>query len=169
MDKVMTALKGAGVAEKDIQTQYFNIQPVYQYDNNKQQSIIIGYQVTNTVTAKVRNVAQTGSVVDAAVAAGGNASRVNNVSFTVDDPTFYYAQARVKAIADAAAKAQILAQTANVTLGKPTYLNESTSTPVIYRADLATASGAVPATTTPVNPGELDITVDVQIAYAIVD
>jgi hypothetical protein len=168
MTKVADALKAAGVADKDIQTQYFNIQPVYNYDNGKQQSVIVGYIVSNTVTAKIRKIDQTGSVIDAVVAAGGNATRINSVSFTVDDPTPYQAQARAKAVADAADKAQKLAQTAGVNLGKATYINESTNTPVIYRSDMA-ASGAmaVPAPTTPISTGEIDITVDVQIAYAI--
>jgi uncharacterized protein YggE len=168
MEKVMTALKAAGIADKDIQTAYFNIQPVYQYDSNKQQSYISGYQVTNTVTVKVRTIDQTSTVLDAAVAAAGNAIRINSVAFTVDDPTDYYAQARVKAVADAKAKAQQLAETAGVTLGKPTYISESNNTPSpIYRADMAAGATVPEATTTPISTGEIDITTNVQIAYAI--
>ncbi|MGD1118244.1 MAG: SIMPL domain-containing protein [Dehalococcoidales bacterium] len=167
MDKVRTALKDAGIADKDIQTTYFSIQPVYQYDNNKQQSILSGYQVTNTVTVKVRKVDQTGPILDAVSAAGGNLIRVNNVAFTIDDPTPSYAQARVKAVADAIAKAKQLADNAGVKLGKLTYITESNNTPSpIYRTDMT--SGAVaPATTTPISTGEIDIITDVQIAYAI--
>ena len=168
MDKVMSALKNAGVAEKDIKTQYFNIQPTYRYDNDKQQSIITGYQVTNTVTVKVRKVNDAGKVIDAVAAAGGNATRINSIGFTGDDPTPYYEQARVKAVADAAAKAKKLADTAGVKLGKPTYISESMNTPgPIYRADMAASGMAVPAPSTPISTGEQDIVVDVQITYAM--
>jgi len=168
MDKVMSALKDAGVAEKDIQTRYFNIQKVTKWDNDKQEAITIGYQVTNTVTAKVRKVEQAGQVIDAVVAAGGNLTRINSIGFTVDNPTTYYEQAREKAVADAAAKAKKLADTAGVKLGKPTYISESSNTPgPIYRTEMAASGMAVPAPTTPISTGELDITVNVQIAYAI--
>ena len=168
MDKVMTALKDAGVAEKDIQTTYFSIYPLTKWDNDKQESIITGYQVTNTVTVKVRKVDQTGSVIDAVAIAGGNLTRVNNISFTVDDPTPYYEQARVKAVADAVAKAKKLADNAGIKLGKVTYITESSNTPSpIYRTDMAAAPKE--GSTTPISTGEIDITTNVQITYAIAD
>ena len=167
MDNVMTALKAAGIAEKDTQTAYFNIQPVTKWDNDKQESITVGYMVTNTVTVKVRKVDQTGSVIDAVATAGGNLTRVNSISFTIDDPTTYYAQARVKAVADAVAKAKTLADSAGVKLGKPTYITESTNTPYpIYRTDMASGV-ATPKAETPISAGEMTITTNVQIAYAI--
>jgi len=75
MDKVMKALKDAGIDDKDIQTQYFNIQKVTRWDSDKQEEIVIGYRVTNTVTAKVRKVDEAGSVIDAVAAAGGDLTR----------------------------------------------------------------------------------------------
>jgi uncharacterized protein YggE len=167
MDNVMKALKNAGINEKDIQTQYFNIQKVTRWDNDKQQEIVIGYQVTNTVTAKVRDVTKAGSVIDAVAAAGGDLTRINSIGFTVDDPSPYYEQARVKAVNDAAAKAKKLADTAGVKLGKPTYITESSYIPgPIYR-DVAKAEGTTPSVETPVSPGEMEITANVQIGYTI--
>jgi uncharacterized protein len=168
MDKVMAALKAAGIEEKDIQTTYFSIYPVTKWDNDKQESIITGYQVTNTVTVKVRKVDQAGTVIDAVAAAGGNLTRVNSISFTVDDPTPYYEQARVKAVAAAVAKAKILANNAGIKLGKVTYITESSNTPSpIYRTDVA---GAVKeGSTTPISTGEITITTNVQMSYAIAD
>jgi uncharacterized protein YggE len=169
MANVMKALKAQGIADKDIQTQYFNIQKVTRWDNDKQQEIVTGYQVTNTVTAKVRDVTKAGSVIDAVAAAGGDLTLINSIGFTVDDPSPYYEQARVKAVADAAAKAKKLADTADIKLGKPTYISESSYIPgPIYR-DVAKAEGTTPSVVTPVSPGEMEITVDVQMAYAIAD
>jgi uncharacterized protein YggE len=166
MDDVMKALENAGIERTDIQTQYFNIQKVTRWDNDKQQEVVIGFQVTNTVTAKVRDVTKAGSVIDAVVAAGGDLTRIDSISFTVDDPTQYQEQARVKAVNDAAAKAKQLADTAGVKLGNPTYITENTYVPgPIYR-DVMTAEAA-PTPTTPISPGEMEITASVQIAYSV--
>ncbi|OGO30887.1 MAG: hypothetical protein A2Z29_01385 [Chloroflexi bacterium RBG_16_56_11] len=171
MDTVMKALKDKGIADKDIQTQYFNIQRVTRWDNDKQQEVVIGYRVTNTVTAKIRDVAKSGSIIDAVVVAGGDLTRVNSIGFQVDNPAPFQEQARDKAVANAADKAKKLADAAGVKLGKPVYITESSFVPgPIFRADLAKAEGApVLAVETPISPGETEITVNVQINYAIAD
>lgn len=169
MDKIMSALKTAGIDSKDIQTQYFNIQPLMRYDNMTQQSTITGYQVSNVVTVKVRKVETTGSLIDSVTAAGGDNTRVNGVSFSVDEPSKYYEQARTLAMQDAKAKATQLASLSSVTLGKVTYITENSysqpypiSAPMYKSMDSA---GAVP--TTSINPGQTDITLNVQVAYSI--
>lgn len=167
MDKVMTALKNNGVAAKDIQTQTFNIQRLTRWDNNKQQEIVTGYQVTNMVTAKIRDVNKAGVVIDAVAAAGGDLTRINSISFTIDNPATYQAQARQKAVADAAAKAKQLADAAGVKLGKPVYITESSYVPSTVYRDVALKAEAAPATTTPVSAGEMEVTANVQIAYNI--
>lgn len=170
MNNVMDALKAAGIDDEDIQTQYFNIQQVTRWDNDKQEQIVIGYQVTNTVIVKVRAIDKVSNVIDTVTVAGGDLTRINSLAFTIDDPTSYQDQARIKAVENAAAKAKQLADTAGVKLGKPSYITESSYIPgPIYR-DVATAQGVpAPTPTTPVSPGEMDITVNVQIGYAISD
>ena len=168
MNNVMDALEAAGIDKDDIQTQYFNIQEISRWDSDKQQEYIVGYRVTNTVTVKVREIEKAGDVIDAVVAAGGDLTRINSISFTVDDPSDYYKDARKEAVADAAAKAKQLADAAGVKLGKPTYITESSYIPnTIYR-DVVAAEGT-PSPTTPISPGEMEITVNVQISYAIAD
>jgi uncharacterized protein YggE len=167
MDKVMAALKNNGVAAKDIQTQNFNIQKVSRWDNNNQKEIITGYMVTNTVTAKIRDVNNAGVVIDAVANAGGDLTVINSISFTFDNPASYQEQARQKAVADAAAKAKTLADAAGVKLGKAVYINESSSTPVIYRDVAIAKAPSAAGTTTPISAGTLDVTIDVQIAYSI--
>jgi uncharacterized protein YggE len=169
MADVMEALDNEGVAEKDIQTQYFNIRQVTRWDDMKDQEIIIGYRVTNTVTAKIREVDKAGTVIDAVAAAAGDYTRINSIGFTVDEPSTYYEEARGKAVADAEAKAKQLAEASGVTLGKPAYISESSYVPSpIYRQDvmLESAAGA-PAVETAISPGEMEITANVQIAYEI--
>ncbi len=166
MDRVVTALKSGGVAENDIQTQYFNISPVIVYDQTTQQPVTTGYQVTNTVTAKIRDIANVGSIIDATAAAGSDLTRINNLSFSVDDPSIYNSQLRGEAMANAQATAGQLAQLAGVTLGKVTYVSESASAPPpIYQVSPGGAPAPAPAT--PISPGQTEVSLSVQVVYAI--
>jgi uncharacterized protein YggE len=167
MDRVMDALNTNGVAEKDIQTQYFNISQITRWDDKNQQEIVIGYRVTNTVTAKIRDVTKAGIVIDAVALAGGDLTRVNYISFSVDDPTRYHDEARDKAMADARGKAEQLASLAGVKLGKPTYISESSYSPPVYRE--VPVEPVAPAPATPISPGEMEITLNVQVVYSIID
>ena len=169
MDAVMNVIDGYGIDEKDIQTQFFSIQPVRRWDNGDNgKEILIGYRVTNIVTVKVRNIDDAGSIIDAAVAAGGDNTRVNSISFTVDEPEAYYGEAREEAMADAEAKAKQLADLGGVKLGKPNYISEYggyISPPIIYR-DFE-VSEALPAPTTAISPGETEIQLTIQVVYSI--
>ncbi|MFH1651212.1 MAG: SIMPL domain-containing protein [Chloroflexota bacterium] len=168
MDAVMKALTGQGVARKDIQTQQYIITPVRHYDPNTQQQILDGYRVSNTVTAKIRNVTDTGIIIDDVTAAGGDDTIINSIDFTVEDPTPYLTEARDKAMADARAKAEQLAKQGGVRLGRPTYINESGGNlPVPIQKLAVPAPMPAGAPTTPISPGELDITLTVQVVYSI--
>jgi len=167
MDKVMTALREGGVANRDIQTQYFSIQQVTRWDQDKQQEIVIGYRVSNMVIAKIREIAKTGSIIDAVAEAGGDLTRIDSLSFSIDDPSEYRKEARDKAMADAKAKAEQLANLGGVRLGKPTYISESISYPV-YPPPVRVAEAA-PAPVTPISPGEMKVSLDIQVVYAILD
>jgi uncharacterized protein YggE len=167
MDKVMTALTDNGVAEKDIQTQYFSIRKVSRWDREKEEEVVIGYQVTNTVTAKIRDIDKAGSIIDRVALAGGDLTRINNVGFSIDDPSDYYVEAREMAMADAKDKANRLAELADVTLDKPIFISESSWTPPITRDVMAMAEAPTPAPATPITPGEMEISLNVQVVYAI--
>lgn len=168
MDAVMQALTGHGVSKKDIQTQQFMITPMRHYDPNTQQQVLDGYRVSNTVTAKVRNLMDTGVIIDDVTAAAGDFTIINSINFSVEDPTPYLKDARDKAVADAKAKAEQLAKQGGVRLDRPTYINESGGgVPISYDKMVmaAPAAGGIP--TTPISPGELDITLTVQVVYSI--
>jgi len=165
MNAVVDALKTNGVADKDIQTQWYSISPVTKWDDKTNEQITTGYSVTNMVTAKIRDITKAGTIIDAVTDAGGNLTRINGISFTMNDPTAYNNQAREKAMQDANAKAEQMATLAGITLGKPTYISESGGyipTPY-YLKDYAEGGSS----STPISPGELDITLSVQVAYAI--
>lgn len=167
MDAVMDVLTNNGVDEDDIQTQYFNIDQVTRWDDDEY--VVIGYRVTNMVTAKIRDIDNVGTVIDAAAEAGGDLIRINNIAFSVDDPSDYYEEAREEAMDDAKEKAEQLADLAGVELGLPTYISEGTIySPVDYRGVDAMVPSAEGYETS-ISPGELEVTLTVQVAYAIAD
>ena len=172
MDRVMTALIDNGVAEKDIQTQYFRISQRTRWDEMQQQEVVIGYRVTNQVVAKIRDIEKVSSIIDAVVAAGGDYTRINNMNFSVDDPSAYYDEAREKAVTDAKDKAEQIASLAGMKLGEPIYISESTVSP-IYEGMVYGLSAPMPvpapapAPTPSISPGEIEISVNMQIAYSL--
>lgn len=167
MDSVMAELDRYDVAEKDIQTSSFTIYPVYEWQDILKRQELVGYQVTNMVTVKVRKLDNTGPIIDAAASAGGDYIRITSVSFTVDDPTTYYKDVREEAMTDAKTKAKQLAGLGDIGLGKPTYISEGSISAPIIRQDYAKESGSAPAPTTPISPGEIEISLTVQVTYSI--
>ena len=168
MTDVLDKLDDHGIAEKDIQTRRFSIYPVRRWSEKDAKEILIGYRVTNTVTAKVRDVDETGTIIDAVARAGGDYIRINSISFTVDDPTPYYEEAREKAMADAETKARQLADLGDVKLVEVTYISEGGLVSVPRALYVETmpmpAPGAPP---TPISPGETEIRLSVQVVYSI--
>jgi uncharacterized protein len=162
-DAVIGALQAQGVAESDIQTASYSIWPEYNYRDTGQE--LIGYRVENSVIAKVRDIENAGSVIDAASAAGGDEARVSGVSFAIEDDTELLQDARAAAWADATAKAEQLATLAGVTLGEPVSISETISRPPIVYPDVAFA-GAEDAAT-PIIPGEQAVTVTLSVEFGI--
>ena len=169
MTAVMQVLKSGGLADKDIQTSQYNIQQVTRWDDKASTYEIIGYKVSNTVNAKIRNIEKAGSIIDSAAAAGGDLIRVNGISFSVDDPTPFYKIAREKAVLYAMEKAKQMAQLSGVKLGKLLYITESNSyiPPVTNNYMKFADSAAMAPSPTPISAGELEFQVDVQIVYQI--
>ena len=164
MDAVLSSLKDNGVEEKDIQTRQLSIEPQFDYIDGRQQ--LRGFRVTNIVSAKVRDLDRTGEVIDDAASAGGDLVQVQSLSFTIEEPDDLRAEAREEAVAEARAKAERLAELAGVKLGKPITINEEgfVQPPIPFaRGELA----AAPAAETPIQPGELEVSVSVSVLFAI--
>jgi len=164
MNDVLDALKGDDVAEKDVQTRQFRIEPEYQYPDGKQE--LIGFRVTNIVEAKVRDLDRVGEVIDDVAKAGGDIVQVQGLSFTIEEPEDLRAQARQEAMADARARAEGLAELAGVKLGKPISVTESAiapPTPFYEAAPMGQGGGEA----TPIQAGELEVSVTVDVLFAI--
>ena len=174
MTGIIEALRAKGIADRDIQTLFFNISPEYTYQEvfedgrkyNKQ--VLTGYRVTNTVTAKIRDLDIVGDTIDEVVLAGGDASRIQSIRFTVEDSSAAQVQARESAVMDALAKADQLAALTGVTRGNLLFITESGGgVPVAQdfaRAEAAAFSGAV---ATPISVGLLEVQVSVQMVFGI--
>jgi len=175
MNAVISQLKQRGIAEKDIRTTSFSIIRVTRFDEPKQQEVTIGYRVTNMVTAKIRTLVQesypldykVGRIIDAVAQAGGDLTRINNISFTVDDPTAFEREVRQKAMANAENKAKQLANLSGVKLGKPIYINESGGFIPLRQEFFAVPAPAFAGAPTPILPGEQEIRLNVQVVYEI--
>lgn len=167
MTAVIDSLKTNDIAEKDIQTERFSIYPQYNYTENGR--VLRGYSVNNTVRAKVRELESLSDIIDDAAEAGGDTVVVNNIQFMIEDSTALQTQARALAVKDAEAKAKTLADASGVTLGKPITITETSYTtppPVAYAAEAAFADDSA-RSATPIEAGELTVTVNITVVYEI--
>jgi uncharacterized protein YggE len=162
MSKVLLALKGAGLDDKDYQTARLSLQPQYA-PNRPGPSPIVGYRASNRVSIKLHDVAKVASVIDTLVTAGAN--DVGNINFTVTQASKLLDDAREKAIADARRKAEIYAKAAGVTLGAPLSISEEGAPAPVFRAKMMRA--APMETSTPIAQGEETLSVTVAVTWAI--
>lgn len=161
--KVMAALRGMGVADKDLQTTNFSIYPQQQYDDQGQ---LIGttYVVENTVQVTVRDLNQLGDLLGGAVDAGANS--IYGIQFDVENKEEAQSEARQNAVDDAAVQAQDLAQAAGVTLGEIQSISTAISYPSPFYAGMGGGAEAA-ASQVPITPGQLTVSVDVTVVYSI--
>ena len=167
MTAVIASLKANDIAETDIQTERFSIYPQYDYTDNGR--VLRGYRVNNTVSAKVRELESLSDIIDDAAEAGADIVVVNNIQFMIEDPTPLQTQARALAVKNAEAKAQTLAEASGVALGKPITISETSHTsspPIAYAEEAAFASDAA-RSSTPIQAGELTVTINITIVYEI--
>ena len=166
MAAVIAAMKEDGIAARDLQTSGLSIAPQYVYptdDKGTQTQRLVGYQVTNTLTVRVRDLASMGKVIDRSVSLGVNQG--GGISFTNDDPSAALTEARRKAVEDAMQRATTLADAAGVGLGDILEIAEQSSpggpSPVperMYRM----AADAVP-----VEAGENTYRVQVNVTFGL--
>jgi uncharacterized protein len=162
MDRVLRAVTGLGIAERDVRTSGVNVTPQRaQPQPGRQQPIaIVGYEVTNQVHVRVRNVAMLGGLLDTLVAQGANA--LGGVAFSVADPSPLLTEARGRAIADARRKAEAYTAAAGVKLGRVIFIRDAS--PGIPRP-LAARMMASPGV--PVAAGEQELEVSVSVTYGL--
>ena len=167
---MLDALRAQGVADEDIQTRHFSIQPEYDWVESLRgrgsERVLAGYRVDNIVSVKVRDMERAGAVIDAVAAAGGDATRIEGVSFDVEDRAAAEAEARALALRDAIAKADQFATEAGVTRGRLLHVAETSyATPLVAR--LQSFSDVSLDAPTPIIAGSLEVAATVQAVFAI--
>lgn len=181
MNAVIEAAKKLGVAADDLQTSGFNINPHYDYMEAKPETtdmgyyypsgkrVLTGYDITQTLTVKVRqdNMSKIGQIIQDATTAGAN--EVGDLQFTVDKPDDLQAEARKQAIDDAKAKAKVLADQLGVRLGNITGYSEGGYYPTYTMAyDKAAVGGIEESAAAPtIQTGQNKIESNVSISYEI--
>ena len=166
MDAMLTVLKSSGVEDVDIHTTRFSVEPRYNFSEGEQE--LIGFFVENIVTVKIRDIDQTGTLIDDVVAEGGDLTRVQDLRFTIDDPEALQEEARRLAMEDANSKAETLADAGGVDLGTPRSISESftrSPSPLAARAFSEDAQDA--GASTAIEAGELEVQVQVQVVYGL--
>jgi hypothetical protein len=156
---VLSALKGAGIAEKDYQTSRLSLQPQYA-PNRPGPSPVVGYRASNRVTIRVRDVSKIANVIDTLVGAGAN--EIGGINFMVSQASKLLDDARAQAVADARRKAEIYAKAAGVMLGAPLSISEEGAPGPLFRTKMAPMAAA-----TPVAQGEETLSVTVNVSWAI--
>src|SRR5207245_7879856 len=162
MGKLLLALTGAGIEEKDYQTSRLSLQPQFAAPSKaSERPGIVSFRASNRVTVKIRDVTKVANVIDVLVGAGAN--EIGGINFTVTQASKHLDEAREKAIADARRKAEIYAKAAGVTLGEPISISEEGAPVPLYRGKMAApmAAGA------PVAQGEERLSVTVNVSWAI--
>ena len=161
--KVITSLKANGIAAKDIQTERFSIEPHYEQQGPDHAMRIVGYDVSNAVSAKVHDLSRVSHIVDEAADAGGDNVRVNGIMFSIEDAAKARAEARERAVADARSKAEQLAKLTGVTLDAPIAVEEVSFRSPVWNMSRAEAA----ASPTPIEPGENLVSLDVRVRWAM--
>ena len=167
MDRVFQSIKKAGVEDKDIRTENFNLNPIYDWTQDKGQ-VFRGFEANQSLRVKVRNLDKVSDVISAATDAGAN--QAGGVAFTIDDPESKRAEAREKAIVLAKGKAQQLAQDLGMHLGRIKGFDEggNASPPVMMMGMMKDGVGGGAETAPlPLPAGQQEIVVQVSITYEL--
>lgn len=170
MNDIIKAVKGLGIEEKDIKTNQYSLNPVYNYTNAKGQELV-GYEVYQSLTIKVRDLTKIGDIIARSTEKGAN--QVGGISFTIDDEYELKNQARELAINKAKEKAELIAKQAGMELGKVKSVSESYYegggvVPMYANAKNSLDSARNEAIASPeIATGQNEVKVDVTLTYEV--
>ena len=165
IESIVLNLENKGLTEKDMETDQFNISPQREYRNNNP-PIVVGYNVSNILTVKIRNLESLGEIMQVTVGSGANT--INGLSFSIEDPNPLRQKARGLAMEDALSRAEILADASGIEVGKPISIQElSYGGPVVKSENLAGAEFAMDARIPIQTPSEVGIQINLQVRFEI--
>lgn len=170
MNEIISELNALGIEEKDIKTSNYNLSPVYNYTNERGQELV-GYEVTQNVSLKIRDLSKIGDVISKTTEKGAN--QIGNINFTIDDEFELKNQARELAIEKAKEKAVLIAEQSGMKLGdiKGVYENYNDYQPIVAYSNAKmemAMDGVGGALQTPsIQAGQNEVKVEVTLTYEI--
>lgn len=165
MERVRSALKRAGIEDRDIQTSSISLHPEYHYDQNRPPRLT-GYRATNTVNVKFRDLKRTGAILDALVAEGAN--QISGPNLTIDKPESALDEARTRAIANGRARADLYARALGMRVVRLLSVSEGGGhymPPPMPVAMMAEARGA--DASSKIDPGTQQLQVNVAMSFEL--
>jgi uncharacterized protein len=163
MSTIMQVLIDSGIAQKDIQTSRFSIEPIYTSQSSSAAAKLSGYRVANQVTVTLRQISQVGEILDRLIKAG--ATDVGNIAFLVSEPEKALDQAREAALADARRKAELYARAASVRLGRVVWISETSDVPA-FPMEVTVARPKM-AWDVPIQSGEETLRASITVGFDI--
>ena len=167
VDRVLAALKSAGVAARDIQTATISLQPQYRYAEN-QPPVITGYQASNSVAVRFRDVARSGTILDTLVKQGAN--QIDGPNLSIDKPEAAEDEARVDAVAKARARAELYAKAAGLRVTRIVSISETGGAqpnPPMPMPMMVKAQRGAEMADTAIAAGEQDVTISVTVRFLL--
>ena len=161
MAAIAAALVNAGIAQKDIQTSRFSLQPVYAQAQGNSEAKLTGFSVSNQVTVTIRQIGKVSDILDLLIASG--ATNVGGVEFLHDDPSKALDQAREAAFADARRKAELYAHTSGLTLGRVAWITEDAG----YAGPVPLARASLAMVPVPISAGEDTLQARVTVGFDV--
>jgi uncharacterized protein YggE len=164
MERVLAALKRAGVAERDIQTSSVNLNPEYRYPEN-QSPQLTGYTASNQVTIRFRDIGNSGKILDALVAQGAN--QINGPNMTIEHPEAALDEARTQAVAAGRARAALYARSLGMRVARLLSISESGGyRPPMPMVMMAQAERSMDAKTS-IAPGSQDLEITLAMSFEL--
>ncbi|MGH6616054.1 SIMPL domain-containing protein [Sphingomonas sp.] len=166
MARILAALKKAGIVARDVSTSNVGLSPQYRYVEN-QAPVVTGYQATNTVSVRFRDIAKSGAILDALVKEGAN--QIDGPNLAIDNPDAALDEARADAVKRARTRAELYARAAGLTVSRIVSISENgenpggSPPPVMY----ARAAGMAKDASTQIAPGETDVTVTLSVRFLL--
>lgn len=164
MERVLAALKAAGVAERDVQTSSISLNPDYRYENN-QPPKLTGYQASNQVSIRFRDIRNSGRILDALVAEGAN--QINGPTLTIDKPEAAMDEARVQALANGRARADLYARALGKRVIRLVAVSEGSGYSPPPMPMLERGMAVAQAADTKIVPGEQAIQVNLTMVFEL--
>lgn len=173
IDSIEKSLFKNNVNKADVQTNRFDISPRYDYEeltvNGRRigSQILVGYTVTNSLRVKIRDLDKVGQIIDDASNAGGDFTRINSITFSVDDSSSYQSELRALAVQKAIEKASHYAELTGVILGPLVFLSEGSSAVSSTFENYGMRAMASAPYSTNISGGELELSLSINVMFGI--